>query len=535
MGRNSIVFLLVFFISGTLLAQENIYLVLLKDKNNTPYSIDQPEQFLSPRSIARKVKYSIPVTEEDLPVDPAYLETLKNNHNISILHSSKWFNAVIVTADMNESLQLLGEPFVQSVEQIAIGTDIPSGEKGAGSNYTGLSNKIQNRIIGIPEMHQKGFTGEGMLIAIFDSGFAHVDQSSFYQHVFDNNRIIFSRDFIGKSDNVFQYDIHGSRSFSTFAAYKEDVYKGSAYNADFVLCVTENVVSEYRVEEYYWLAAAELADSLGVDVISSSLAYTEFDHPGMNYTYEDLDGKTAIITQAAKLAASKGMVVVTSAGNDGNKRWKYINTPGDADSILTIGSVNLDLQRSAFSSYGPTADGRIKPDLCALGNDAVAVTGENIAKVDGTSFSAPQISGLVAGFWQAFPDLTGQEVIEILKATASNSASPDTLIGYGIPNFMEAFNKASDVEENTEETFVVYPNPVDGTKKVFVDSNGFLEIGKVNINFIDFKGAFIKSMEMQVFSRNEILEIDVSDLHQGYYLAEFNANNKSKIVKLVVL
>ncbi len=534
MGRNSFLLLLLLLTTSTLFAEENIYFVRFKDKANSTYNVNNPQAFLSQRAIDRKSQFNIPIINEDLPVNSQYIETLKSNYAIDVLFPSKWLNGLLVKAEMEESLKLLGETFVVSVEQVAIGTQIPSSEKSSGSNTAGITNSLQNRMIGIPDMHARGYTGKGMLIAIFDSGFSHVDNSTYYKHVFSNDQIVFTRDFVGKSDNVYQYDIHGSRAFSTFAAYKEDVYEGPAYDADFVLCVTENIASEYRVEEYNWLIAAELADSLGVDIISSSLAYTDFDHPGMSYTYSDLDGKTTVITRAAKIAAKKGMVVVVSAGNDGNKAWKYINAPSDADSILSVGSVNLDMTRSSFSSFGPTADGRIKPDLCALGKDVVTVTGENLATPDGTSFSAPQVSGLVAGFWQAFPELTAQEVIEILKATASNKDAPDTLIGYGVPNFTAAYNKAADVSETTEETFVVYPNPVDGTK-VLVASSGFLDIGKVNISFIDFKGAFIKSMEMQVFSKNETLEIDVSDLRQGYYLAEFNVHNKSKIVKLVVL
>lgn len=542
MGKNSFLVLGFCFFCFSAFADGHKYVVFFKDKANSSYSINEPEEFLSERSVSRKEKFNIPVTEEDIPVNHNYLSQLKT-FDLEVLFSSRWLNAALVEANEEVVDEVNDLDFVRSVDFVA-----PEEEKNGRRNRhrvqpatrgvsTSLSsggvNFNQNRMLGVNEMHKKGYTGEGLLIAIFDSGFLTVDESSFFSHVYENDGIRFTRDFVNGSGNVFQYDTHGTRSLSTMAAQNEGEYTGIAYDADFVLCVTEDVSREYKIEEYYWLLAAELADSLGADIISSSLAYSTFDDASMNYEYEDMDGNTTVITKAAEMAARRGIIVVTSAGNDGNKPWRYINAPADGDSVLAIGAVDMSLSRASFSSFGPTADGRIKPDLCALGSQVKVVTGENIFSANGTSFSTPLVGGLAAGLWQAFPDLSSFELVELLKSTASNSADPDTVTGYGVPNFIDAFNKAYDVD-NTEETFIVYPNPVDGSK-ILVASSGFLDIGKVKVNFADFKGASVKKMEIQVYNKSETLEIDVSDLRQGYYLTKFTAGDKEKIVKLIVL
>lgn len=537
MGKSS--FLIWAFLLSAFFAfsQESHYVVYFKDKDNSQYSIENPEAFLSPKAIQRKAKYNIPIDQYDLPVSRHYVNALIDNE-VNVMFTSRWFNAALVEIEQDNLPVIQNLSFVDSIHYVAPMEELAnSGRTGRsqvnasrGNKKNTYANLLQNRMMGIKEMHEEGYTGDDILIAVFDSGFDLVDESSFYDHIFKESKILFTRDFVGNSDNVFQYDSHGSKALSTIAAFKADEYSGVAYDADFVLCVTEDVESEFKIEEYNWLLAAELADSLGVDIISSSLAYTTFDDPDMDYTYKDLDGKTTIITKAANIAARKGMIVVTSAGNDGNKTWKYLNAPADADSVLAIGAVTPSLERSSFSSYGPTADGRIKPDLCALGSGVSVVFGENIGSSSGTSFSTPLVAGLAAGFWQANRDLSSFEVMEILKSTASNKSTPDTLIGYGVPNFSEANN----VNELPEGTFIVYPNPTDGSRAIKLKSEGFLEIGNVSIKFANFKGIVMKSIGIQVFSDSEELEIDISDLVPGYYLAEFVSKNKSKVVKLVV-
>ena len=526
---------------------QNRYVVFLADKNNNEHSISDPSTFLSDRAVLKRDKYNIPITMQDIPVTSIYLDQIES-YEVEMLFTSKWINAVFIESEESVADQLLALPFVVKIELIAPGPTQPGMAPETEETINGTSgrkelndvhvqsmsvNALQNRMLGADEMHERGFTGENMLIAVFDSGFETVDDSYFYDHVFDNNRITATRDFIRKSGNVFQHDGHGTKVLSTIAAYSEDEFTGIAHNANFVLCVTEDVKSEHRIEEYNWLAAAEFADSLGVDVISSSVAYTTFDPPSYSYSYEDMNGQTAIVSNAARIAAQKGIIVVTSAGNDGNKSWKYINAPSDADTVLAIGSVSPTIERSFFSSFGPTSDGRIKPDLVALGSGVSVVYGENTTFSNGTSFAAPQIAGLSAGFWQAFPELSSWEIVNYLKASASNSTAPDTAIGFGLPNFNSAFELASDSENDIVKEFTVYPNPVDGSR-IFVASAGKFEIGDLIIKFYDGKGAQIKLFQTTIFSEYETIEVDVSDLGPGYYFLIFESPGHTEKSKLIV-
>jgi subtilisin family serine protease len=313
------------------------------------------------------------------------------------------------------------------------------------------------------------------------------------------------------------------------------MYSGTAPEANIVFCVTEDVGGEYRIEEYNWLFAAEYADSIGADIISSSVGYSYFNDESMDYTYEDFDGKTTVITRAATLAASKGILVINSIGNEGNNSWTYLNAPADADSILSVGSVTYDGIKSNFSSFGPTSDGRIKPEVSALGSWARVVYGSEITYANGTSFSTPMVAGLAAGFWQAFPDFTNMEVIEYLKMTASQANNPDTLIGFGIPNFMSAYNQARINEGEIENKFVVYPNPVTNRRIVYLYSESIEQIATANLAFYDLKGGQISSQEIPLESKKEMLEIDVSFLSPGTYILNYIAGSEKQKIKLVVL
>ena len=331
-------------------AAANRYLVFFKDKTGTPFSIDKPGEFLSQRAINRRQKQNIFVTKQDLPVSPQYIDDLKSL-GFKVFFVTKWLNGALIDAEEKDLSKIQDLDFVKSVQLAA-----PENTSGRHSRRKGvnayhsikekfgepnstMSTAAQNNMLGVDEMHKKGYDGQGLLIGIFDSGFWGVNQSSYFSDIFQGHRIDATRDFVHGSNNVYQFDKHGAEVFSCIAGYKPQEFEGTAYNANYVLCVTENVSSEFRVEEYNWLFAAEYADSLGVDVINSSVGYSYFDDSQMDYDYAQMDGKTAIISKAARIAASKGMIVVVSNGNEGNNNWKYLNAPADADSILSIGAV----------------------------------------------------------------------------------------------------------------------------------------------------------------------------------------------------
>ncbi len=547
MGKNRFYILLIAWtLAVPSFGQTNRYMVFFKDKNGSGYSIDRPEEFLSERSLLRRERQHILITTRDIPVSDTYVTTLDLMDSVTVYFTTKWMNGVLVETDQSKIAVITALPFVRNVEYVAPGSKLGGSRvirklkieadfMANGNNNSKEESDPQNALIGVDSMHKAGFLGQGMLIAIFDSGFEKVDQSSFYSHLYSNNKITATRDFIRATGNVYRYDNHGSRVLSCISAIKEGVFSGTAPQADVVLCVTEDVSTEYRVEEYNWLFAAEFADSIGVDVINSSVGYSYFDDETMDYTYDDLNGQTTVITKAAKMAAATGMLVVVSQGNEGNNFWKYMNAPADADSILAVGAVTYDLTRSSFSSYGPTSDGRIKPDVSALGTQVRVAYGEDIFFSNGTSFSSPMVAGLAAGFWQAWPDLTNIEVIEYLKMTASQADAPDTLIGYGVPDFVRAYNKAKINEGDLKGEFIVFPNPVTQKRVIYLYSDSLDSPGMIELAFYDLKGSTLSTTAVTVNGEKVPVEVDVSFLRPGIYIVNIINGEKRLKSKLVIL
>ncbi len=526
------------------LGNVNRYVVFFADKIGNSYSIDRPEEFLSSRALQRRSNQNIDISTNDLPVSEVYLNALSGLGEVDVYFTTKWMNAVLVEMDETKVDELVALSFINKVAFVAPGSKMLSSLGGgrvakvkkssASLNDTYESNE-QNRFIGVDVMHEAGYRGEGMLIAVFDSGFDFIDESPYFTHLFDDNKLVATKDFVRGSSNVYQYDTHGSKVLSCIAAYNEGEYSGTAPESDLVLCVTEDVMSEYTIEEYNWLFAAEYADSIGVDIINSSVGYSYFDDQSMNYTYEDMDGKTTVISQAAGMAASKGILVVSSIGNEGNSAWQYLNAPSDVDSVLAVGAVTSDSERSGFSSFGPSSDGRIKPDVSALGSWVRVVYKDELTYANGTSFSAPLVAGLAAGFWQAYPELTNMEVIQYLRMTASHSDAPDTTIGYGIPNFMRAYNKVKRNESDIVNKFVVFPNPVTNKRIIYFYIDSLTEKGMASLSFFDLKGSYIREVEVEVKNPFDAIEVDVSFLRPGSYILTYVHGNEKKKSKLVVL
>ncbi len=514
-------------------------MVFFTDKDNSEYNLSKPEEFLSQRAIDRRNRYGIPVTFQDLPVNDNYIAEL-SNLGIDVFHKSRWFNAVLVQMEEGMVSTVENLETVKKVIFVAPGERLikNSGLRAATSvneksfRKSDLTNDIQNNMLGVNLMHEDGFTGKGILIGIFDAGFTGVDQSIYFNHLLENNKILATRDFIRNTDNVFQYDDHGTGVLSTIAGYAESVYEGIAYDADIILCVTEDVPTEYVVEEYNWLFAAEFADSLGVDIINTSLGYNTFDDASMDYTYEDMNGDIALITQATDLAASKGIVCIVSVGNEGNNGWKKLVAPADADSALAVGAVNTNLEYINFSSTGPSFDKRIKPDVVALGQGTkiVQYNGE-LGTGSGTSFASPLIAGLAAGLWQIYPELNNMELIGLIKEGSSQFLQPDTLLGYGVPDYSRIRSLITALEEEPlASSFNIYPNPVDN-KKLFVEYLGKSWNESVQIDIFDSKGSKVFELNMRYNDHSHKIELDLSGIKRGVYLlslfyGKFNGNAK---------
>ena len=427
------------------------HIIYFQDKNGSPYSVGQPQQFLSARAIQRRAKQGIALKPRDLPVNPAYVAQVQAvAGSPQVRYTSRWLNAAVVACDSATLARIYQLPSVKGGQTLSFSPQLPrpapvvlpaSEVRPANASPRATYGKAyaQNELIGAVAMHAAGYRGEGMQIAVFDAGFPGADQLGALQLMQQQNRVAGTRNFVDGGRQVYWRNSHGTNTLGLIAGELPGAYVGTAPRATFHLCITEDVGSETPAEEANWLAAAEYADSAGVDVISSSLGYNTFDNPAASHTYADLNGRTALGSLAALGAARVGMVVVNSAGNDGTNAWHYVGVPADADSIITVGAVDSLRQHAGFSSYGPTADGRLKPTLAAMGvASAVLSPAGAIVRGNGTSYACPELAGLVAGFWQANPTLTAQEVIGALCRSASQAQHPDNALGFGIPNFAAA-------------------------------------------------------------------------------------------------
>ncbi|EPR65409.1 Subtilisin-like serine protease [Cyclobacterium qasimii M12-11B] len=381
-------------------------------------------------------------------------------------------------------------------------------------------------------MHNAGYTGEGVLVAIFDAGFLNVDNIPAFDHLFDGNKIAATKDLVlAGSTTVFRADTHGTGTLSLMAAYDPENLIAGAYGANYILCITEDVDSEYRIEEYNWVRAAEFADSLGVDVINSSLGYNFFDDAEMNYSTEDLDGETAVITKGANMAAEKGILVISSAGNEGNISWKTITAPADAKGIIAVGAINSSFEKAGFSSIGPSADDRIKPELVAYGSGVTLWRQVgSTSTASGTSFSAPQVAALAVGLREANPDWTSKELRDQLILSGSQYSEPDNELGYGIPDFTRAmFGELFPVMDPEKATATrIYPNPL-------VADQLLIEFGSstdCTMKLYSSDGKVISEHDLERMGKNFPYNVSMKLLNPGIYLVELQDDSTASKVKL---
>jgi serine protease AprX len=527
--------------------QKAAYLILFKDKSNSKYLISKPQDFLSERAISRRIKQNIQIRENDLPVNETYVEEVKKTGAL-IKYPTKWFNGIVVEATLEQLVAIQNLPFYKGIElNLPIGPTTTSQKLVSSATNTKIQTTPEDygamyeqmALLGIPELHQAGYAGRGMLIAVLDDGFANANQVEFYKHLFARNQIIDTYDFHNLSPDVYTSGSHGFEVLSTMAAYLPGKLAGAAYEANFALYTTENTRIEAPIEEVAWLAAAERADSLGADVISSSLGYNYFDgafnSPAYNYTYNNMDGQTAIISKAARLASRKGILVVNAAGNEGNQAWKYIVAPADVDSVLSVGSVTRQFTYSSFSSIGPTSTGILKPDLSTIGTGAiVGKTNGNISSSSGTSFSTPQIAGMASILWQAYPSLTAQQIIGALKKSGSQYGQPDNLLGYGIPNVERAQKIIQKeylilgVEDLNRHPIILAPNPIENEIQLKFPS--VYTNQSVHITLISSGGMVIFNKE---FKASELLTIPTPSIQTGIYFLKIKGINFNETIKFL--
>ena len=448
--RKLISFLAIALLATGASAQQDTlkYRISLKDKAATEYSLKKPEKYLSAKAIERRRKQNLPIDSTDLPVCRKYIDEIRKQ-GVKIVVTGKWDNFVTVSCNDTTLIDRIAAlPFVLSTEKVWIspGAGKPSmaTERDSVLNQPTIHpDSIYGRAITQIQMsngdklHEAGFKGQGMTIAVIDAGFHNVDKITAMQNI----RILGTKDFVNQQADIFAESSHGMSVLSCIGMNRPDIMTGTAPEASFWLLRSEDEYSEHLVEQDYWSAAVEFADSVGVDVINTSLGYYSFDDKSKNYKYRDLDGRHALMSRQASHIADKGMILVCSAGNSGAGSRKKITPPGDADNVLTVGAIDKRAVLATFSSVGNTADHRVKPDVVAVGvgSDVIRTDG-NQGRANGTSFSSPIMCGMVTCLWQACPTLTAKEVIELVRRSGDRAGFPDNIYGYGVPDMWKAYN-----------------------------------------------------------------------------------------------
>src|SRR5512133_857767 len=519
------------------------YRVVFTDKQNSPYSTDAPELFLSARAIERREKQHIPVVFNDLPVTPSYIDSIRET-GAKILTVSRWFNAA--------TIEVSDTSILRKIEAFSFVVKTSETIRSLQQNKTAASNSPNTHSVQTPSefkygpswlqtaihngqlLHDDGYTGKNIAIAVIDAGFAYADLLPAFNHLFENGQIAGTRAFVQPGDNVYLGSTHGMSVLSIIGGIQDDELIGTAPDASFWLLRSEDAGSEYVIEEDNWIAAAEFADSVGADIINSSLGYSEFNDSLQNHSYEDMNGNTARVSIGADIAVSKGMLVVVSAGNQGNVKWKYITAPADADSVLTIGAIDPSLQVAVFSSRGPSSDNQVKPDVMALGQEIyVEGVDGNVRQGNGTSYSSPVITGLAACLWQANP---GTEVMDMYSAICESSDryyNPDYDYGYGVPDFNLAniLLKAAN-SQGSGDPITAFPNPFYNQLYLFFKNP---VSAPVNITLFDLAGKEIFSKTYPAVNERKylIIDSDFSSLQKGIYIMRIDAAGVTGNTKLI--
>ncbi|ALM06670.1 hypothetical protein SB49_01755 [Sediminicola sp. YIK13] len=547
MVKNFLILFFFFSLFGAR-AQEHAW-VYFKDKVGVVEALANPETILTSRALARKNKFNIPVDERDVPVNESYLAQVKGQSGIAVKAKSKWFNCVHVVGSINDIASLSSLDFVDRIFYADRGLNAKAGkypkDKSKPDNHENKfltqkanfvygQSEAQISQLKVEALHQSNYNGEGLWIAVMDGGFPNVDRLAAFSRLRSNNDLLGGYDFVGRTTNIYapDGDSHGTRVLSDMGGYVENQLVGTAPDASYMLFRTEDGATETPVEESYWVEAAERADSLGIDLINTSLGYSTFDNPNYNYTPAEMDGNTAFISQGANIATEKGMLVVNSAGNSGSSSWGVVTAPADAN-VYSVGAVDKDGNYVSFSSRGSNAQGAVKPDGMAMGRNAAVVDENNaVVRNNGTSFSSPIMAGAIASFWGALPDKTNLEIMQLVRESSSMYQNPNTQMGYGIPNFelamtLNGVEGQNGVENEGEQTldYILFPNPMETNVQIQLPQGSTTAI----LRLYDIYGKRI--LEKQITETDN--KISVEQLSQAMYIVQLEMEGISKEYKLI--
>lgn len=516
---------ILFLCTSLNLWSQNSYYIQFKSKDTTKEKLH-----VSNSSIQRKLMYNIPIDSKDYNINENYINSIKQfNEKIKI---SNWLNAVAVELTENQKEIIKSFSFVDTV--FLLKNDAPIKKSIKNETYTISdygSSYNQIHIHNGEFLHDSGYDGKGMKIAVFDAGFNDVDSFNCFKHLFTENRIHFGANLVYNTDSFFDYDGHGTSVLGCMASYIKDTIVGTCPNADFYLFITEDARSESRLEEFNWAVAAEKADSIGVDVINSSLGYAQFDDAKMNYTFQDMDGNTTIVSKAAKIATEKGIIVVNSAGNEGNKSWKKITAPADVENVITVGAIDNSRMVTAFSSRGFNANKVIKPDVVAVGGGATVFYNKGKYSVsNGTSFSSPIMAGMVACFWQTNRSLTPDSVRNLIYKSSHLFTNPNGDYGFGIPDFKKALKMS---KENFFELnqINIFPNPT--SNFIITEFYSKLESKLVQLTLFSLQGKILsKTISTKKGINTDF--IDIKGLAKGIYILKVETEDKMIERKILI-
>ena len=531
-----LLFLLMILVSCAAFSQEDAW-VYFNAKPNAADFFNNPLSELSQRSLDRRTAQNIALDNKDVPLYQPYVDQITASVGIEVMAKSKWLNCLHVRGTVEDINALSSLSFVDHIHfadnalnarRIVPKTMVPvhkNMEVLTSFNYGNSFNQIH--MLNGDLLHVQNYTGTGKVIAVLDAGFPGVDVLTPFQRLHDNNQILGGYDYVNKSTNFYAGNSHGMMVLSTMGGFVDNELVGTAPDAQYYLYITEDVDSENPVEESNWVEAAEEADRVGADVITSSLGYFAFDNPNYGHTYDDMTGDKAFASQGANIAFSRGIVVVASAGNEGNSAEPHVGVPAEANHVLAIGAVKANRLRASFSSIGPSFDGRIKPDIMAQGQLSVlSDTSGNVSMASGTSFSGPIMAGMIATFWGAVPNFTNQQIVDFVKQSADRFATPDNQYGYGIPDFSLALANANalQVQQFNEGQFVVFPNP---TKDAVIVAfpNGF---ENANISFYNALGQLV--LERNLTSQNS--KVELNEMNSGMYLYKIQSKTFTQSGKI---
>lgn len=523
---------------------QDYFWVAFSDKNNSDYSLNQPEEFLSERAIQRRIKQNILIDSLDLPVNQNYIDSVLSL-GVEFVHASKWLNGITVKSQLeNFKNQVSQFHFVDSVQL----TKPASASKSAQNKFAEFSvsnsepidttkyglSVFQTSIMNGQFLHNQNYFGQGIHIAVLDGGFTNVNNFVAFDSLWANNQILGIRDFVEPNSDFYgtSTSSHGMSVLSCMGGNVPGQLLGTSPKASFWLLRSEDTHSEYIVEEDHWAVAAEFADSVGADIINSSLGYFNFQDPSTNHSYADMDGKTTRVTRAANVAASRGILVFSSAGNEGNDPWKYIIAPSDGEQVIGVAAVDKYGEAAAFTSFGPAANGTIKPDVAALGrNTFLQKSNGELGFGSGTSYASPVLAGMAACLWQAHPNATARQVKDAIIYSAHLIANPDERLGYGIPDFKTAWLLLLNLNAKTSEVenkWTVFPNPF--YKNIHVNIIGNSTAENIEVEMFSLQGVLLKKIKNH--GVREVVINEVNHLPSGIYFIRVKTDEYAETVKL---